>query len=81
MIRKYFQIYAIDLDWKNGNRLWEKAIETKLKQLTEYQTFIAFDSEENISNGYQKIPYHLVFDVMYDLRYKATTAFFFDLDF
>jgi hypothetical protein len=42
-----------------------------LKQLTDNQTFIVLDSEEDIPKGYQKIPYHMVFDVKYDLRHKA----------
>jgi hypothetical protein len=29
---------AIDLDKKNGNQLWQEAIKTELKQLTDYQT-------------------------------------------
>jgi hypothetical protein len=62
---------AIDLDKKNGNQLWQEAIKTELKQLTDYQTFIVLDSEEDIPTGYQKIPYHMVFDVKYDLRHKA----------
>jgi hypothetical protein len=62
---------AIDLDKKNGNQLWKEAIKTELKQLTDYQTFIVLDSGEDIPTGYQKIPYHMVFDVKYDLRHKA----------
>jgi hypothetical protein len=62
---------AIDLDKKNRNQLWQEAIKTELKQLTDYQTFIALYSREDIPTGYQKIPYHMVFDVKYDLRYKA----------
>jgi hypothetical protein len=62
---------AIKLDKKNGNNLWEEAIKTELKQLTDYETFIVLDSGEDIPKGYQKIPYHIVFDVKYDLRHKA----------
>jgi hypothetical protein len=62
---------AIDLDKKNGNRLWQDAIKTELMQLTDYQTFIVLDSGEDIPTGYQIIPYHMVFDVKYDLRHKA----------
>jgi hypothetical protein len=61
----------IDLDKKNGNQLWQEAIKTELKLLTDYQTFIVMDSGEDIPTGYQKIPYHMVFDVNYDLRHKA----------
>jgi hypothetical protein len=62
---------AIDLDQKNGNQLWQEAIKTEPKQLTDYQTFIVLDSAEDNPTGYQKIPYHIVFDVKYDLRQKA----------
>jgi hypothetical protein len=62
---------AIDLDKKNGNQLWQEAIKTELKQLTDYQTFIVLDSGDNIPTGYQKTPYYMVFDVKYDLRLKA----------
>jgi hypothetical protein len=34
-------------------------------------TFTLLDSGEDIPTGYQKIPYHMVFDVKYDLRHKA----------
>jgi hypothetical protein len=42
-----------------------------LKQLTDYQTIIVLDSGEDIPKGYQKIPYHIVFDVKYDTRHMA----------
>jgi hypothetical protein len=44
---------------------------TELKQLTDYQKFIVLDSGGYIPTDYQKIPYHMVFDVKYDLRHKA----------
>jgi hypothetical protein len=50
---------AIDLDKKNGNQLWQETIESKLKQLKHYQTFIELDSGEDIPTGYQKMPYHM----------------------
>jgi hypothetical protein len=62
---------AIDLDKKNGNQLWQEAIKTELTQLNDYQTFIVLDSGKDIPTVYQKIPYHMVFDVKYDLRHKA----------
>jgi hypothetical protein len=61
----------IDLDKKNGNQLSQEAIKTELKQLTDYQTFIVLDSGEDIPTGYQKIPYHMVFDVKCDLIHKS----------
>jgi hypothetical protein len=62
---------AFDLDKKNGNQLWQEAIKTELKQLTDYQTFIVLDSGEDIPTDYRKIPFHTIFDVEYDLRHKA----------
>jgi hypothetical protein len=62
---------AIDLNKNNGNQLWQEAIKTEIKQLTDYQTFIVLDSGEDIPTGYQKIPYHMVFDVKYNLDNKA----------
>jgi hypothetical protein len=59
------------LDKENGNQLWQVAIKTELKQLTDYQTFIVLDSGKDIPTGYQKIPYHMIFDVKYYLRYMA----------
>jgi hypothetical protein len=46
-------------------------MKTELKQLTDYQTFIVLDSGEDILTGYQKITYHMFFDVKYDLIHKA----------
>jgi hypothetical protein len=65
---------AISLDKKNKNNLWQEAIETELKQLTDYETFVILDPAEDIPKGYQKIPYHryhIVFNFEYDLRHKA----------
>jgi hypothetical protein len=61
----------INLHKGNGNNLWKEAIKKGLKQPTNYQKFIVLDSEKTIPTGYQKIPYHMVFDVKYDLRYNA----------
>jgi hypothetical protein len=61
----------MNLDKRNKNNLWQEAVETELKQLTDYETVIVLDSGEDIPKGYQKIPYHIVFDVKYDLRHKA----------
>jgi hypothetical protein len=33
--------------------------------------FLSHDSGEVSPNDYQKIPYHIVFDVKYDLRHRA----------
>jgi hypothetical protein len=61
----------ITLDKRSKNCLWQEAIESELKQITDYETFVLLHSGEGIPKGYQKIPYHIVFDVKYDLRHKA----------
>jgi hypothetical protein len=48
-----------------------RSIRIELEKLTDNQKFIVLDSGEDIPTGYQKIPYHMVFDVKYDLRHKA----------
>jgi hypothetical protein len=53
----------------NGNQLKEEAIKTALKQPTASQKFFVLYPEEYIPTGYQKVPYHMVFDVKYDLRH------------
>jgi glutaredoxin-related protein len=62
---------TIYLNVKNENILCQDAIRTELKQLSDYQTFILLYSGEDIPKGYQKILYHIVFDVKYDLRHEA----------
>jgi hypothetical protein len=62
--------HAFRLDKENDNTLWQDSIVTELKQLDEYQTFRVPDEGEDLSN-YQCIPYHIIFDVKFDLRRKA----------
>jgi hypothetical protein len=47
------------------------AYKTELKIFNDYQSFQVTDSVELIPNDYQKIPYHIVFDVRNDLRQKS----------
>ena len=62
---------AFQLDIENGNTYWKDAIGVELKQLDEYHVFYVLGLEEQIPDGYQRIPYHFVFDVKFDLRRKA----------
>jgi hypothetical protein len=41
---------VVELDKKNGNRLWKEAIKEELKQLTDYQTFLVLVSEKGYYN-------------------------------
>ena len=50
--------------------MWQDAIAKGLQQLSEYKTFRLPEPGEDLSE-YKKIPYHIVFDVKFDLRRKA----------
>ena len=60
--------HALKLDQVN-NHLWQEAIDKELAQMNEYKTFLSLDNP--IPQGYQRIPYHIIFDVKFDLRRKA----------
>ncbi len=62
--------HALQLDSKNGNHLWAEAIQKELDQINAYKTFRDL-KDEPIPPGYKRIPYHVVFDVKFDLRRKA----------
>ena len=62
---------AFALDKRNGNTLWREAIKIELAQLDEFKVFRALKKGEPIPAGYKQIPYHIVFDVKFDLRHKA----------
>jgi len=61
---------ALAIDKENGNHLWEEAIIEELKQICAFDTFHVVEHGE-ILVGYKRIPYHIVFDVKFDLRHKA----------
>ena len=62
---------AFALDQKNGNHLWREAIKKEISQLDEYKVFRALKRDTPIPTGYKQVPYHIVFDVKFDLRHKA----------
>jgi hypothetical protein len=56
------------LDKINNNKLWQEEIEKELNQINEYQTFQVLEEGETLPNKYKCLPYHIVFDVKFDLR-------------
>ena len=62
---------AFYLDKKNGNTFWRDAINKELAQLNEFKVFKALKREAPIPPDYKQVPYHIVFDVKFDLRHKA----------
>ena len=62
--------HAIYLDAANGDNLWKEAIEKELNEINHHKTFREVSDHDDLQE-YQKIPYHLVFDVKFDGRRKA----------
>ena len=62
--------HALEIDRTNANTCWRDAIDTELRQINQYETFIA-PHGNIVPEGYQRIPYHIIFDVKFDLRRKA----------
>jgi hypothetical protein len=62
--------HAFEIDRMNNNTEWQDAIGTELKQINDYKTFRLLQKGEHLQD-FQGIPYHIVFDVKFDLRKKA----------
>jgi hypothetical protein len=60
---------ALSLDKENGNDLWAKSIEKELKNVR--VAFKLLEDGERPPAGSKKIPYHIIFDVKYDLTRKS----------
>ena len=60
---------AHEIDRKNGNTLWNDAIKKELKNVI--VAFHLLGDDESIPVGSKRIPYHIVFDIKYDLTRKA----------
>jgi hypothetical protein len=63
--------HAMELDIRNGNKLWREATDLELSQLNEYNTFKDFGPQASAPHGYKKIRAHLVYDVKHDGHHKA----------
>jgi hypothetical protein len=62
--------HAFEIDRMNNNTAWQDAMGTELKQINDYKTFRLLQKGEHLID-FQRIPYHFVFDVKFDLRKKA----------
>jgi hypothetical protein len=65
--------HAVEIDERNGNRLWQDAVDLEFKSVNEYNTFkdIGHQSKTSPPAGYKRIRVHLVFDVKHDGRHKV----------
>ncbi len=61
---------ALELDKRNGNTFWADAIAKEMKDI--HVAFKVFLDRQSAPIGYQKIPYHMIFDIkMEDFWRKA----------
>jgi hypothetical protein len=60
---------ALKLDKENDNDLWQKAIDKELKNVL--IAFQLLEEGESLPVGSKEIPYHIIFDVKFDLTRKA----------
>ena len=62
--------HALELDRLNGNDDWDQSMNLELGQLSDYKMFRVLEDHEKMPEGYKRIPYHMVFDMKFDLRKK-----------
>jgi hypothetical protein len=65
---------AVEFDKQNDNNKWQEVIDTEMRQLNLYQTFIDLGQNADIPNGYNCIRTHLVFCVKHSGKFKARTV-------
>lgn len=62
--------HVLWLDKMNGNNLWRDATDKELQQINNYDTFGEPTSASEL-DSYTQIPYHIMFNIKFDLRRKA----------
>ena len=60
---------AYSIDRENGNDLWDKAIKKELKNVL--VAFQLLEDGEPLPVGSKLIPYHIIFDIKFDMTRKA----------
>ena len=60
---------AYMLDKENSNDLWRRTIEKEMKNVI--VSFKLLQDDEHLPVGSKEIPYHIIFDVKFDLTKKA----------
>jgi hypothetical protein len=61
----------MELGTMNGTSACQEAMGLELGQINEYETFPVLEADEFLPATYKKIPYHMVFDVKFNLQQKA----------
>jgi hypothetical protein len=55
----------------NGTNAWKEVMGIELGQINKYKTFPVLEADNFLPESYKKIPYHMVSDVKFDLRWKT----------
>ena len=63
--------HARRLDDINGDKGWDKAMKKEIDSINEHKTFTILEDDEPLPDGYERIPYHFVFDAKFDGRKKG----------
>ncbi len=63
--------HTLLLNKVNGNNVWEESMQKELGSFNEQKTFRVIENGEFLSREYKRIPYHIIFDVKFDLRRKS----------
>ena len=63
--------HAFHLDQLLNQNSWKEAIDTELESINKFATFRVLEEDEPLPPGYIKIPYHIIFDVKFDLRHRT----------
>ena len=59
------------MDNENKNTLWADSTKLEIKQILDYEVFKPLEAHEKLPEGYDYIPYHMVYDVKFDGRRKS----------
>ena len=62
--------HAYKLDRMNNDKGWELATDEEIESINKHKTFIVLENHDPLPPGYQKIPYHMIFDAKFDGRKK-----------
>ena len=60
--------HALYLDKINNDHLWKEAMDKEIGSINSFETFKVMDEGEVMPPGYVKIPYHYVWDCIFDGR-------------
>ena len=63
--------HVLKLDSMLDSQLWKDSVSEELDSINKFSTFVVLEEGEVMPAGYIQIPYHLIFDVKFDLRHKC----------